>query len=87
MSDSSRSFVQRTRASIVAVAVIAGCGGCAAPETTADADSYSPRFYRTGSTIPVKDYGAANIDVAPPDIVNPVNRPLNGAPLLNRPGG
>jgi hypothetical protein len=84
MSDASWSFAQRKRALIVAVGVVAGCGACATPDKTADADAYAPRVYRTGSNLPVKDYRAANIEVAPPDVVNPANRLPMGT---NRPPG
>ena len=59
-----------------ALSLVGFCSGCATPERTADADVYTPRVYRTGSNIPVKDYGGANIEVAPPDIVNPIHRPM-----------
>jgi hypothetical protein len=53
------------------------CAGCAtAPGESADVESYATKVYRTGSNIPVKDYGAENIEVAAPEIVNPANRPL-----------
>jgi hypothetical protein len=58
------------------LALVVTCAGCATPEQVADTDSYSTHIYRTGSNIPVKDYGAANIEVAPPDVVNPINRPM-----------
>lgn len=62
-----------------ALALVGFCSGCATPpEHSADADSYSTRIYRTGSNLPVKDYGAANIEVAPADVVNPINRPMGG---------
>lgn len=59
-----------------ALSLVGFCSGCATPEQTTDADAYTPRVYRTGSNIPVKDYGAANIEVAPADIVNPIHRPM-----------
>lgn len=62
-----------------ALSLVGFCSGCATPEQTTDADAYTPRVYRTGSNIPVKDYGAANIEVAPPDIVNPIHRPMGQA--------
>jgi hypothetical protein len=62
-------------AGVVGLAAVLLCGGCATPTKTADVDTYTPRIYRTGSNIPLKDYGADNVEVAPPDIVNPVNRP------------
>jgi hypothetical protein len=63
-----------------ALALVGFCSGCATPpEQSADTDSYSARIYRTGSNIPVKDYGAANIQVAPADVINPINRPMGGS--------
>jgi hypothetical protein len=63
-----------------AFALVGFCTGCATPpEQTADTDGYSSRIYRTGSNIPVKDYGAANIKVAPADVINPINRPMGQA--------
>jgi hypothetical protein len=44
------------------------------------------KIYRTGSNIPAKDYGAANIDVASPDAINPVNRPMPSV-MNKKPGG
>jgi hypothetical protein len=40
------------------------------------------RIYRTGSNIPVKDYGAANIEVGKPDAADPLMRP--GTRVLGR---
>ncbi|HEY3531531.1 MAG TPA: hypothetical protein VGL43_00245 [Casimicrobiaceae bacterium] len=63
-----------------ALALVAFCTGCATPpEQTADTDGYSPHIYRTGSNIPVKDYGAANIKIAPAEAINPINRPMGQA--------
>lgn len=61
---------------------------CASCASTGD-DPAAPReerTYRTGSNIPVKDYGAANIEVATPDAINPVNRPMQGV-SGKKPGG
>jgi hypothetical protein len=82
MIERKRVSAMRNRALRVAgVLALAGfCAACATPpEQTADIDSYSAHIYRTGSNIPVKDYGAANIEVAPADVVNPINRPMGGA--------
>jgi hypothetical protein len=63
-----------------ALALVGFCASCATPpENTADTDSYSVRIYRTGSNIPVKDYGAANIEIAPPEVINPIHRPMGQA--------
>ena len=61
-------------------AAILLCGGCATPPKTADVDTYTPRIYRTGSNIPLKDYGAEKVEVAPPEIINPINRPMGSMP-------
>ena len=56
--------------------LLAGCSTL--PEQSADVDSYSPKIYRTGSNIPTKDYGAEDVRVASPELLNPANRsPLN----------
>lgn len=44
------------------------------------------KIYRTGSNIPAKDYGSANIEVASPDVINPVNRPMPNV-MNKKPGG
>ena len=67
-------------AGVAGLAALLLCGGCATPTTTADVDTYTPRIYRTGSNIPLKDYGAEKVEVAPPDIINPINRPLGWMP-------
>ena len=61
------------------------CVGCAqTPDQTSEA--HEDKFYRTGSNIPVKDYGSANIEQRGAEIVNPINRPM--APVMNKkPGG
>lgn len=61
--------------------------GCATPPRHAeDVGSYVPKVYVTGSNIPVKDYGATNIDVVPPDSLNPANRPNCNIGVAARPG-
>jgi len=69
-------------AGALALLLLAACAS-----TTREASEYrEERIYRTGSNIPVKDYGAAKIEVASPDIINPVNRPT--ATVSNKkPGG
>jgi hypothetical protein len=46
---------------------------CASCASTGDdpAAHREERTYRTGSNIPVNDYGAANSEVATPDAINP----------------
>jgi hypothetical protein len=66
----------------LAAALLAACAS--APDQSADAPEQ--KYYRTGSNIPVKDYGAANIEVGKPDMATPLDRP--GASVLGRkPGG
>jgi hypothetical protein len=74
------------------IAVLAGlplalaCAGCASPSPQHDADWQPEKIYRTGSNIPTKDYGAANIEIGKPDVGTPMDRP--GAGVLGRkPGG
>jgi hypothetical protein len=63
---------------------IALCAACAETPQQA-ADAHAAKIYRTGSNIPVKDYGAENFDVANPDVINPSNRPM--ANVLGRKPG
>ena len=61
------------------------CAACAsAPEQSAE--PREAKIYRTGSNIPVKDYGAESIEVHTGDIVNPANRPMQGV-ANKKPGG
>ena len=69
-------------ASALAIALCVGCAS--APEQ--DAEYHAPKIYRTGSNIPVKDYGAENIEVGGPEVINPINRPMSGA-MAKKPGG
>jgi len=60
--------------------------GCASQDPQKD-DDYKPEpIYRTGSSIPAKDYGAANIDVGKPDAANPLVRPGSSV-VGKKPGG
>lgn len=60
-----------------AILALSLCAGCATPvEHSADVDSYAPKIYRTGSNLPVKDYGAQNIEVGKPYTANPANLPV-----------
>jgi len=71
-------------APLVCIFSLALCAGCA--ETPhQEADWQAPKIYRTGSNIPVKDYGAEKIEVASPDIINPSNRPMANV-LGKKPG-
>ena len=66
----------------LAALLLAACAS--APEQSADAPEQ--KYYRTGSNIPVKDYGGANIEVAKPDVSDSANRP--GTSVMGRkPGG
>ena len=59
----------------VATIALLLCAGCStAPEESADVEYYAPRIYRTGSNIPVKDYGAENIELRSGEILHPANR-------------
>jgi len=71
--------------SIAVLTSLVVCVGCAStPDTTSDLRE--DKIYRTGSNIPVKDYGGANIEQRGAEVINPINRPM--APVLNKkPGG
>lgn len=70
----------------VAAAVLMLLAGCALQPPEKDAELRPEKVYRTGSNIPSKDYGAANIEVGKPDEAHPLQRP--GAGVLGRkPGG
>ena len=72
----------RAIAAALAALLLIACAS--APEQSADAREQ--KVYRTGSNLPAKDYGAANIEVGKPDATNPMQRP--GASVLGRkPGG
>jgi len=61
--------------SFVAIGALLLFAGCASQEPPKD-DDYKPEpIYRTGSNIPTKDYGAANIEVGKPSTANPLVRP------------
>ena len=63
---------RRLLAAMLASPILAGC---AAPSgKSGDADYYAPHIYRTGSNIPVKDYGAENMEVGTPIVANPADR-------------
>jgi ABC-type oligopeptide transport system substrate-binding subunit len=65
----------------LAALFLAAC--TSAPEQSADAPEQ--KYYRTGSNIPVRDYGAANIEVGKPDVSDSVSRP--GTSVLGRKPG
>ena len=74
-----------TKRSMMAAMVTTLCAACASTPDPA-AEARETRIYRTGSNIPAKDYGAANIEQRSAEIINPINRPM--APVMNRkPGG
>jgi hypothetical protein len=50
-----------------------------------EAESYTPKIYRTGSNLPVKDYGAENLEIRSAEIINPANR--SPVPVKKKPGG
>jgi hypothetical protein len=59
--------------------------GCASTKDQT-AEAAPEKIYRTGSNLPVKDYGSANIEVASPDVINPANRPMPTV-IHKKPGG
>lgn len=65
-----------------AVVLTAACASTKDPA----AEAAPEKIYRTGSNIPAKDYGAANVEVASPDVINPVNRPMPNV-MNKKPGG
>ncbi len=69
----------------VALAALLLTAACASTKDQT-AEAAPERIYRTGSNIPAKDYGSANIDVASPDVINPVNRPMPSV-INKKPGG
>jgi hypothetical protein len=69
-------------AGALAVMLLAACAS--APEQSAE--TREQKYYRTGSNIAVKDYGAENIEVRGAEIVNPINRPM-GSVMNKKPGG
>jgi len=72
--------------SFVAIGALLLFAGCASQEPPKD-DDYKPEpIYRTGSNIPSKDYGAANVDVTKPDAANPIVRPGSSV-IGKKPGG
>jgi hypothetical protein len=75
----------RLRATVIAAGVLALCVGCASQPPEKDAESRPEKVYRTGSNIPTKDYGAANIEVARPDPADSALRPGTGV-LGRKPG-
>ena len=70
--------------SLAIISSLVACIGCEAlPDKASEARE--EKIYRTGSNIPVKDYGAANIEQRGAEIVNPINRPM--APVMNKKPG
>ena len=78
-------MIDRIAIGVASAAALLLCTACAATPEQAN-EVREQKIYRTGSNIPSKDYGAANMDVASPDIVNPINRPMGGA-MGKKPGG
>lgn len=78
-------MVQQAAACVAGVALLLLCAACA---STPDQSSeyHEQKIYRTGSNIPAKDYGSANIEVRGAEVINPINRPMSN--VMNRkPGG
>ena len=77
-------MIDRTSVGIAGVMALLLCAACAS--TSGQESEYrEKKFYRTGSNIPAKDYGAENTEVRNSDIINPANRPM--APVSNKKGG
>jgi len=73
--------MKNPRVVLTILSSLALCIGCTSiPDQTSEARE--EKFYRTGSNIPVKDYGSANIEQRGAEIVNPINRPM--APVMNK---
>ena len=76
----------KVRTSLLAMGAMLAFAGCAAQDPQKDADYRPDPIYRTGSNIPTKDYGAANVEVVKPDAANPIVRPGSSV-IGNKPGG
>ena len=72
------------RCAVVLAALLLTAACASTKDQTAEAAP--EKIYRTGSNIPAKDYGSANIEVASPDVINPVNRPMPNV-MNKKPGG
>lgn len=70
----------------VAAGAVLLFAGCATQDPPKDDDYKAEPTYRTGSNIPTKDYGAANIDAGKPDAANPLVRPGSSV-IGKKPGG
>jgi hypothetical protein len=77
--------MNRRSAAVAASLFVLACAACA---STGDdtAEVREQKIYRTGSNIPVKDYGSENIEQRGAEVANPINRPMGGA-LGKKPGG
>ena len=72
-------------AAVTTVTLVLLCAGCASLSAEQDADWHPDKIYRTGSNIPTKDYGAANIEVGKSEVMTPMNRPATGT-MMRKPG-
>ena len=59
----------------VAIGAVLLFAGCVSQSPPKDDDYKAEPTYRTGSNIPTKDYGAANVEVGKPSTANPLVRP------------
>jgi hypothetical protein len=72
----------RFAVTLAALLLTTACASTTGPT----AEAAPERIYRTGSNIPAKDYGGANVEVASPEVINPVNRPMPNV-MNKKPGG
>lgn len=78
-------MIDRIVIGVASAAALLLCAACAATPEQAN-EVREQKIYRTGSNIPSKDYGAANIDIASPESIDPINRPVGGT-MGRKPGG
>jgi ABC-type oligopeptide transport system substrate-binding subunit len=72
----------RTIAAALTALLLTACAS--GPEQSADAREQ--KYYRTGSNIPTRDYGAGPIEVGKPGVADSMNRPM-GNISNKKPGG
>ena len=78
-------MIDRTTAAVAGTMILLLCAACASAPGQ-ESEYHEKKFYRTGSNIPAKDYGAESTEVRNSDMINPVNRPM--APVSGKkPGG
>ena len=77
-------MIDRTSTAVAGTMILLMCAACASTPGQ-ESEYHEKKFYRTGSNLPAKDYGAENTEVRNSDVINPVNRPM--APVSNKKGG